>query len=739
MVINEDNRFPIEIVRVVDGDGFRARALDGTNRDIEVRLFAIDAPEGRQKYGRESTDHLRNLTRQGRFWVEVKDQDRYGRVIGIVYKDSFDAEHSLNYAMVKDGWAYWYSGYERQRNWTPEGEMEITEPQNELGLREAEALAYMESRGVWVEPDLERPWDYKRRLADEERQTKLLFQAFNDGGTDAILRLITQGVNTSSRNDQGDTSLHQAAGRNMVESVTALIQAGAQLEAKNGDMRTPLHTAASNGLNRIVVELLEAGANGNVNDKDGDTALHLAVRGGHRATVSTLLDAGVDVNQRSARNETPLHIAAANGPTLLVDNLCSAGADLNARDSSGNTPLHLAIVNGRSETKALLIAAGADVTAVNDDGNTPLQIADGIRKQVKRKRILIGVAACLIAVPAAIIMLFEVVGSKFESAVLNNDAGQVKMLTRLTGLGIVNVNPPGGMSYITTPLMLAAKSENAEIAIALIDAGAELDPRSDWDEGPLHRAARHGRPEIVNALISAGADPHTVTSEVGTPLHAAASQGNVAIVLALLEAGANVSTVTHGGGYTPLHVAAVGRRAEIGRVLIEAGADYDAMNTNEITPLHLAAKNGDLVFARMLADSGADVNAGNAPRGRPLHYAITTVNETSVPYPMFSNMASPWVVPSNARLVTNPNSYRDLEMVRVLISLGADVNAVNSSGYSPLHRAAVLGTTAIVEELLKAGADVNLKTDDGETALVYAEKRNRTSNAALILEYGGER
>ena len=213
----------------------------------------------------------------------------------------------------------------------------------------------------------------------------------------------------------------------------------------------------------------------------------------------------------------------------------------------------------------------------------------------------------------------------------------------------------------------------------------------------------------------------------------------MAIVLALLEAGANVSTVTHGGGYTPLHVAAVGRRAEIGRVLIEAGADYDAMNTNEITPLHLAAKNGDLVFARMLADSGADVNAGNAPRGRPLHYAITTVNETSVPYPMFSNMASPWVVPSNARLVTNPNSYRDLEMVRVLISLGADVNAVNSSGYSPLHRAAVLGTTAIVEELLKAGADVNLKTDDGETALVYAEKRNRTSNAALILEYGGER
>ena len=338
----EDNRFPIEIISVVDGDGFEARALDGTNRDIEVRLFAIDAPEGRQKYGRESTDHLRNLTRQGRFWVEVKDQDRYGRVIGIVYKDGFDAEHSLNYAMVKDGWAYWYSRYERQRNWTPECEMEITEPQNELGLREAEALAYMESRGVWVEPDLERPWDYKRRLAEEERQdkerieeeenrSKLLFQAFNDGGTDTILSLIAQGVNTRARNDQGDTPLHLAAGRDLVEVVTALIQSDARLEVTNADMRTPLHIAASRGLNRMVAKLMEAGADGIAKDNDGDTPMHLIAREGHIAPMRTILDAGVDVDQRNARDETPLHVAAANGQTYVVENLYSAGADINAK------------------------------------------------------------------------------------------------------------------------------------------------------------------------------------------------------------------------------------------------------------------------------------------------------------------------------------------------------------------------------------------------------------------------
>ena len=76
---NEDYRFPIEIIRVIDGDGFKARALDGINRELEVRLYAIDAPEGRQKYGREATNHLRNLTKVGRFWLETKNQDPHGR------------------------------------------------------------------------------------------------------------------------------------------------------------------------------------------------------------------------------------------------------------------------------------------------------------------------------------------------------------------------------------------------------------------------------------------------------------------------------------------------------------------------------------------------------------------------------------------------------------------------------------------------------------------------------------
>ena len=457
----EDNRFPIEIISVVDGDGFKARALDGSNREIEVRLFAIDAPEGRQEYGRESTDHLRNLTTEGRFWLEAKAYDHYGRVIGIVYKDGSNAEHTLNYAMVRDGWAYWYSQYERPWVKPPDDETGIHETQNELGLREAEISAYMEEpipRGFWVDPNAERPWDYKKRIREEAERRATLFRELNLGRTDAALGLIAQGVDFGDKDTQGNTYLHLAAGRDLVTVATALIQFEAQLDAKNNDGDSPLHLAVINQCSKTKELLIAAGADLNAANNSGstplqleaeiesekrtellfqafnegrtdtlprliaagvdagainaqgDTPMHLAARAGHIATMRALLDEGVNIDPRNARAETPLHIAVANGQTLSVDYLCNAGADLNPRNRIRNTPLHLAVINRHIEAKELLITAGADVTAENSVGSTPLQLEAETRRQVKRRLIGIGLVTCFVAVAAAIVVLFVAAG-----------------------------------------------------------------------------------------------------------------------------------------------------------------------------------------------------------------------------------------------------------------------------------------------------------------------------------------
>ena len=152
MVSMENDRYPIEITRVTDGDGFEARALDGSDRTFEVRLYAIDAPEGTQKYGKEATNHLRQLVKDGRLWLEGKGQDPNDRTVAVVYKDSFGSSHTLNYLMVRTGWAYWYFEFDKG---------------NSFGLREAEIAAYMDCKGVWQEPEVERPWTFKERMRQE--------------------------------------------------------------------------------------------------------------------------------------------------------------------------------------------------------------------------------------------------------------------------------------------------------------------------------------------------------------------------------------------------------------------------------------------------------------------------------------------------------------------------------------------------------------------------------------------
>lgn len=59
----------------------------------------------------------------------------------------------------------------------------------------------------------------------------------------------------------------------------------------------------------------------------------------------------------------------------------------------------------------------------------------------------------------------------------------------------------------------------------------------------------------------------------------------------------------------------------------------------------------------------------------------------------------------------------NLETVKLLIRLGANVNTVNAGGHSPLHEAAYRGYDKILLELLKEGAKPNMKSNQLRTPL----------------------
>ena len=132
------------VSRVLDGDSLVVTGPDG--REIEVRVFGIDAPERRQPWSRRSREALRRLIEGGAVTLDVRDIDAYGRTVAVVRRqpDGLDAGSE----MVRLGLAWVYRRY--------------TDDARLISLEEEARAAGL---GLWSEPASRRvpPWDWRRQ------------------------------------------------------------------------------------------------------------------------------------------------------------------------------------------------------------------------------------------------------------------------------------------------------------------------------------------------------------------------------------------------------------------------------------------------------------------------------------------------------------------------------------------------------------------------------------------------
>ena len=144
----------VRVVSVQDGDSLIVRL--GRSRDSEevrVRLYAIDAPESDQQYGREARDYLRRLIRNtDDLLLEPVDTDQYGRLVGVLFYRADGRRNSVNRLMVEQGMAWWYRQYGGHG----------------LGLEQAERQARRMRRGLWASARQVPPWEHRR--AQRERK-----------------------------------------------------------------------------------------------------------------------------------------------------------------------------------------------------------------------------------------------------------------------------------------------------------------------------------------------------------------------------------------------------------------------------------------------------------------------------------------------------------------------------------------------------------------------------------------
>jgi ankyrin repeat protein len=203
----------------------------------------------------------------------------------------------------------------------------------------------------------------------------------------AALRLVRQGADPRTRDDEGNTILILAARWGDRVLVREALGRGAEVNAANGGGRTPLYAACLHMPRddaELVRLLLNAGANPDIHVKPADeTPLIVAARRGFPSTVDALLAARASVDLKDWAGRTALIVAAREGHAAAVRSLLRhrAATDVTARD--GTTALHQAVGSGfhpeqaarRADCVKALLAAGARVDVRDDDGWTPLMWA----------------------------------------------------------------------------------------------------------------------------------------------------------------------------------------------------------------------------------------------------------------------------------------------------------------------------------------------------------------------------
>ncbi|KAJ3430484.1 ankyrin repeat ph and sec7 domain containing protein secg-related [Anaeramoeba flamelloides] len=191
---------------------------------------------------------------------------------------------------------------------------------------------------------------------------------------------------------------------------------------------------------------------------------------------------------------------------------------------------------------------------------------------------------------------------------------------------------------------------------------------------------------------------------------------------------------------TLLHWSCTAGKLEITKFLLSNGADVKQTDTNGRTPLHEASDQGREDLITVLLDAGSKINKKDQNGFTALYYAILSRKISSVGALVKRGARLDFRFGDEGKLVLHlACSLGRPDMVELLIAYGANVNAITSTGSTPLHCAIENGFVGCVEMLLKNNADVNLVFgDQKKTALHYATEVDNIQMCVLLLKYGAD-
>uniref|UniRef100_A0A8C0H8T1 Ankyrin 1 n=1 Tax=Chelonoidis abingdonii TaxID=106734 RepID=A0A8C0H8T1_CHEAB len=449
--------------------------------------------------------------------------------------------------------------------------------------------------------------------------------------------LLDKGAKPNARALNGFTPLHIACKKNHIRVMELLLKTGASIDAVTESGLTPLHVAAFMGHLSIIKILVQRGASPNVSNVKVETPLHMAARAGHTDVAKYLLQNKAKVNAKAKDDQTPLHCAARIGHTSMVKLLLENNANPSLATTAGHTPLHITAREGHVDTALALLDKEASQACMTKVGWCGLcsQPRQGFLGSAE---VGLGQAAAGEAWAMCLLSAFP----RGERGELPHVPASLHPASQVPALLCMPLTLCNGY----TPLHIAAKQNQLEMASSLLQYGASANAESMQGVMPLHLAAQEGHADMAVLLISKQANGNLGNKSGLTPLHLVAQEGHVPVADVLIRHGVTVDPATR-MGFTPLHIASHYGNIKLVKFLLQHQADVNAKTKLGYTPLHQAAQQGHTDIVTLLLKHGASPNEVNTQNGStPLaiakhlgYISVTDVlklvtEETSIPHRM---------------------------------------------------------------------------------------------------------
>ncbi|KKP07506.1 hypothetical protein THAR02_00427 [Trichoderma harzianum] len=364
---------------------------------------------------------------------------------------------------------------------------------------------------------------------------------------------------------------------------------------------------------------------------------------------------------------SPLHYAANLQAQNMRIVFSKEKEALNLRDFMGWTPLQHACLMGNEKIVDILLDRDAPIEIAGYDGITPMHCA----------------------VRSGNADILQMLVDKVKSG-----------RQRYTGKGVVHVD-----RNERHPIHWAAVRGDVD-SVWLLKDDISLKDRFGWT--CLHLAAIYGHEDLLICIIEdCGADINIGDNDSRTPLHLAIENKSQPAIPLLINAGAQVNAKSKDGS-TPLHIAV--KQVETVKLLLENGADKEATDLEGRTPLYQALADGTIEVATLLIDEGANVATAAKDGRTPLHMALSLGTKGF----------------SIAKRLLQSDSSKAKDYAK----------AKAKDEATPLHIAAEHGPSEAIELLRKLGANVNALDDFGQTPLLISIYKKKWDIAELLIKSG---